>query len=129
MFNESFLDNVRTTDSLNNLKINFIHSLKDVQNGWILIPPSGHKIGYTKEPILSDFKEDPLLNKLLENKRIEKLASGKFQTVQGSDNIWLQESDITSYMDLMLHYITKEDRFRGYAWLLHSDKLDLARQD
>ena len=125
-YNESFFDNVKTTPSLNNLKINFIKSLTEVKNGWILIPPTTHKAGYIaqEESIRQgDFTEDPALNKLLETKEIERIAISNFPTVYGSDNIWFQEADVMSYFDLMLHYITKKDRFRGYAWLLHSDSL------
>lgn len=125
-YNSSFLYNIELTPSLKDLKINFIKSIVDVQNGWIFIPATTHKAGYirTEESIeQGDFYKDPVLNQLLETKKIEEIASAKFKTVYGSDDIWIQENDITSYMDLMLHYITERDRFRGYAWLLHSNKL------
>ncbi len=125
-YNESFLDNFATTPALKNLKITFIQYLKDVQDGWILVPATTHKAGYlpAEESIQQgDFREDLILNELLETKKIEQIATIKFKTVYGSDNIWLQEADIMTYLDLMLHYITDKDRFRGHAWLLHSSKL------
>ena len=126
-YNECFLDNVKTTPSLQNLKINFIKSMKEVGNGWILIPATTHKAGFFSQDENSiqkgDFNEDPLLNELLETKKIEKIASEKFQTTSGPGDIWVQECTIMSYFDLLLHRITPKDRFRGYAWLLHSSKL------
>ena len=125
-YNESFLDNIAATSSFKNLKINFIKSLSDVNEGWILVPPTTHKAGYIRQEESiedGDFAKDPILNELLETKKIEKIADVKFKTIQGSDNIWGQESDIITYLDLMLHYISGKDRFRGYAWLLHSSKL------
>ena len=67
--------------------------------------------------------EDPALNQLLENRAIEKIATAKFKTVYGSDNIWMQEHDVMTYLDLMLHDIKDKDHFRGYAWLLNANEL------
>ncbi len=125
-YNESFFDNVKSTPRLQNLKINFIKSLKDVANGWIFIPPTTHKAGYIdgeKSIEQGDFMEDPALNQLLENRAIEKIATAKFKTVYGSDNIWMQEHDVMTYLDLMLHDIKDKDHFRGYAWLLNANEL------
>ena len=127
-YNKSFLYNIAQTPELKNLKINFISSLKEVENGWILIPSTTHKAGYMNAEELiqnGDFTDDPILNDLLETKKIADIADFKFQTVYGSDDIWLQENDISTYMDLMLRYIADKDRFRGYAWLVHSSKLKL----
>lgn len=125
-YNDTFLDNIKRVPSFENFKINFIDSLKEVRDGWIFIPATTHKAGYIRQEESiqqGDFTQDPALNNLLETKRIEKIASAKFQTICGSDDIWLQEADIITYFDLMLHYIGEKDHFRGYAWLLHSSKL------
>lgn len=125
-YNDSFFDNVKKTPSLNNLKINLIKSIADVKNGWILIPPTTHKAGYIRQEesiMQGDFTEDPILNQLLGTKDIEKVASAKFKTILGPGNIWLQEGDVLSYLDLILHDIKEKDRFRGYAWLLNSNAL------
>lgn len=116
-----FLYNIKNTPSLKNLKVNFIKSIRDVKNGWIFIPATSHKGGYIPEGSFmgGDFTEDPVLNELLETKEIEKISNAKFKTICGSDDIWRHESDLITYMDLMLHDITDRDRFRGYAWLLH----------
>ena len=125
LYNQSFFDNAETSPSLKNLKINFIKSIGDVKDGWILIPGTTHKGGYFTEEVVQhgDFNQDPILNELLETKKIEKVANVKFKTIYGSDKIWLQESDIISYLDLIAHDFSEKDRFRGYAWLLHSSKL------
>ena len=117
----SFLDNLEKTPSLKNLKINFIKSIRDIRDGWIFIPATSHKGGYIPEGSFSagDFIEDPVLNNLLETKEIEKIANAKFKTICGLDDIWIHESDLITYMDLILNDITNKDRFRGYAWLLH----------
>ena len=125
-YNDPFLGNLEDTSLSKDLKINFIKSIGDVKDGWIFVPGTSHKGPYlsTEATIHNgDFRDDPILNELLDSKKIEKIANAKFKTVCGSDNIWLQESDIMTYLDLVLHNITDKDRFRSYAWLLHSSKL------
>lgn len=104
----------------------YIESIADVNDGWIAIPGvSGKAVNMEadKWAILNgDFNLDPMLNKLLETKDIEKIATVKFKTY-GTSRIWTHGNEVTSYRDLILHEITKEDLWRGHAWLLHTDDL------
>lgn len=104
----------------------YIESIADVDDGWIAIPGTSGKavnMEADKWAILNgDYNLDPLLNKLLETKEIEKIATAKFKTY-GTSKWWANESEVTSYRDLILRDIGKEDRWRGYAWLLHTDNL------
>jgi len=111
---------------LKDIKINYVQSLKEVKDGWIIIPDTSSKamhMSSARESIREgDYTKDPVLNELLETRRIEKIATAKFKTF-GSSNIWVQESEVSGYRDLILKEITNQDRFRGYAWLLHSSQL------
>lgn len=111
---------------LKNIKVNYIQTLNEVKDGWIVIPCTSSKsmhMSSERESVRDgDYTKDPALNKLLKTRRIEKIASAKFKTF-GSSNIWVQESEVTSYRDLILKEITGQDRFRGYAWLIHSSRL------
>lgn len=103
----------------------YINSISEVKDGWIVIPPTTHKgvmMGSSRESLNGDFNKDPLLNRLLENHDIEKIATVKIPTPNAS-NIWVHEDDITSWRDLILNDFLSEDRFRGYGWILHSRDL------
>ena len=104
----------------------YIESILDVDDGWIAIPGTSSKAINMESEVETiangDYIKDPILNKLLETKDIEKIATVKFKTY-GTSRIWSHESEVTSYRDLILHEITDKDRFRGYAWLIHSSKL------
>ena len=115
-----------TPEDRKKYKINFIESMAEVNDGWIVIPGTNSKSvsmeSEFEELFNGDFSRDPILNKLLETREIEKIAECKFQAL-GTSDIWVHEAEITSYRDIILHDISPKDRFRGYAWLLHSSKL------
>ena len=123
-YNDLFFKNHLGDPYLDDLKINYITSLEEVQNGWIFIPSTSIKGAYLSNEAMEmgDFEKDPILNGLLENRRLEEIATVKFKTF-GTSRIWLQENEVQSYLDLMLDDIKDKDRFRGYAWLLHSNDL------
>lgn len=105
-------------------KINYIRRLDEVKDGWIAIPGTSGKsltAAGLSEPD-QDYISDPLLNHLIETRRIEKIAEAKFKTY-GTSTIWIHEDDITSYRSLHLKDIGPKDLYRGYAWLIHSSKL------
>ena len=111
---------------LNRCNVIYIESLKEIRHpGWLLIPGMSSK---TAMPEIEEVKRgqdltnDPLLNKLIETGEIERIATAKFKTF-GTSNIWVQEGEIPSYRDLILREVTEQDRFKGYAWLVHTDKL------
>jgi hypothetical protein len=104
-------------------RVHYIRRLDEVANGWIAIPGTSSKtITTTGEGINGDYTEDPILNRLIETKQIEKIATAKFKTY-GTSTIWVNEDDITSYRALHLKDIGSNDLYRGYAWLIHSSKL------
>ena len=112
---------------LKNIKIHYIQSLKEVKDGWIFIPGTSSKamqMSSERESIREgDYTKDPVLNEMLETRRIEKIAAAKFKTF-GTSNIWVEESEVSGYRDLILKEITKQDRFRGYAWLINAKNLE-----
>lgn len=106
-------------------KIHFIDNLSDVKEGWIVIPPTNSKspsMECVPEGMQGDFTKDLQLNKLLETRKIERLAMAKFKTF-GTSKVWPQESDVMTYMDLVLKEIGDKERFRGYAWLVNAKAL------
>lgn len=107
--------------------VRYIDSMADVKDGWIVIPgTNGIAITMDDEPEAINgnfrFTKDPVLNKLLNSKDIDNIATAKFKTY-GTSRAWASECEVLSYMDLILHDITKDALYRGHTWLIHSDKL------
>ena len=107
--------------------VHYIDSIADVKDGWIVIPgTNGLALTLDDEPEAINgnfrFTKDPVLNKLLDSKDIDKIATAKFKTY-GTSRAWSSECEALSYLDLILHEVTKEALYRGHAWLLHSSKL------
>ncbi len=107
-------------------RVHYINSVREVKNGWIVIPGTSSKaltMNTSEEALREDhYDKDPVLNELIATREIEKIAAAKFKTMANS-RIWPIESEVTGFRDLILHDIKDEDRYRGYAWLLHSGKL------
>ena len=105
--------------------IKYFNNLEEIsqQNVWMLIPGMSSK---TAMPEIDEIKNNQdltnnlKLNQLIESREIEKMATAKFKTF-GTSNIYTQEGEVPSYRDLILHEITEQDRFYGYAWLIHSN--------
>lgn len=107
--------------------VHYINSINEVRNGWVVIPgTNGKSLTMNGEPdALNDnfkYTKDPVLNKLLETHELEKIATAKLKTY-GTSRIWPLESEVFGYMDLILHEIKPEDIYRGFAWLIHTNKL------
>lgn len=109
------------------LAVHYIDSMAIVRDGWIVIPGTNGKsitmIGES-ETLNGNFNytKDPVLNKLIESKNIEKVATAKIKT-HGTSRIWPLESEVFGYIDLILHEIKPKDLYRGYAWLINSKNL------
>ena len=107
-------------------KIHYLKSLDDIKTGWVVIQSTNSKspsMECDPEAIEGDFIRDPKLNKLLATRKIEQLATAKFETF-GSSRVWPQEADVATYMDLILKEIDDDARFRGYAWLINVENID-----
>lgn len=111
---------------MKDVKLSYAQSLSEVKSGWTLIPGTSSKamhMSSERESIRDgDYTKDPILNELLETHRIEDIATAKFKAL-GTSNIWIHESEVASYRDIILKEVSKQDRFRGYAWLIHSSRL------
>ena len=64
-----------------------------------------------------DFRRDRQLDDMIESQKIEAVALEKIPTL-GTSRYFAQESEVTSYLDLMLGGISKQDYFRGNGWLV-----------
>ena len=99
----------------------YIDSLDDVLSGTIVIPNCSSKSVNMESEIYSikngDFNKDKALNPLLKNKKIENIAIKKIKTM-GSSKYFVNESEITSYRNLVLKQISNDDRWLGNAWVL-----------
>lgn len=104
------------------LNVRYIKNLNEVQDGWIAIPGTSTMEIDSKGDIISDdYTQDPVLNKLLDTKQLEKIAI-KFKTYFTS-TIWVNEDDVASYCALHLKDIGPKERYRGHAWLVHSSSI------
>lgn len=106
-------------------RIHYIQRLDEVVDGWIAIPGANIlAITPTGENISDDYTKDPLLNRLIETKQMEKIAVAKLKTCFTS-TIWINEDEVTSYCALHLKDFGPDDLYRGHAWLVHSSKLKI----
>ncbi|MDO8526986.1 MAG: hypothetical protein Q7T03_04775 [Deltaproteobacteria bacterium] len=101
--------------------IEFIRSLKEVQSGFVIVPGTSSKslnIESYQEGIQNiDFDADSQLSELIRSKKIEQCAVASFKTY-GSSRIWVHDSEMPTYRELILKDITPDDRWRGMAWVL-----------
>jgi len=113
---------------LKEYKVNFINLLSEAKNGWIVIPPTSSislSAPESEESLGSEgYRDDPILNYLLDSKSIEKIAAYKFKML-GSSPFWNQEGDVSTYRDLILGEIDENERFKSHAWLVHANKLNI----
>ena len=105
-------------------EIYFVKSIREVSEGHFVVPGTN-----TKSVSMSDFPEakekeftdDPALNQLFESGAIAQCAVACFKTL-GSSQIWVHESEVSSYRALILNEVTASDRYRGQAWILDAKK-------
>lgn len=105
--------------------IEYISSIDQIDNGYVFVPCTGSKSAYfqsarTIGPV-GDFKEDDVLNLLIDTKEIQQCSIASFKSL-GNSKYWQQLGNIVSFRDLILKEVQNEDRFRGYAWLLKKEK-------
>lgn len=119
-YNNSFVQTMLYTypDEFN---VHYIQSIEEVTEGIIVIPGTSSKsLSMETEKYAiehGDFIYDELLNQLYIDRKIENLAIAKIKTM-GSSKIFVHESEVTSYRDLILKQITEQDRWLGNAWVI-----------
>lgn len=107
-------------------EIEFMKSLKEVKDGYAVIPGTSSKssavesLGYAIHH--GDYDEDPVLNELIQTRQIEEYAVASFRTV-GASKYWGQEGEVPSYRDLILKEVGEKDRYRAMAWIIDLGKL------
>jgi len=124
-YNEAFVG-VLPPEFMEQIKVHHIESLQDVTEGYIVVPGTSSK-AWNMESIIwrddfRDFEADEALNYLLDSKTIERCAVASFKTF-GTSRIWLNDSEVPSYRELILKEITEDDRWRGRAWILDAGKV------
>ena len=72
--------------------------------------------------VKGDFRQDSLLNTLVDDRSIEKIAIAKIKTF-GTSRYWAHESEVTSYRQFFTKDISDLDRWLGHAWILRCSNL------
>lgn len=119
-FNGSFANSMLYTYP-NEFEVKYVNSVAEIDVGFLVVPPTSAKsvsMETQQEAIIGgDFRRDPQLDDMIESRRIEAVAIEKIPTL-GTSRYFAQESEVTSYLDLMLGGISKQDYFRGNGWLI-----------
>jgi len=113
-----FLNNPKQKEQIS---LKAMETIKDVKEGFILIPPITGKTIYN-ECREGDFEGDPYLTELLITGEFQKFVVASFKSL-ASSRIWNQEEEICAYRDLILRQISDEDRQKGRAFILDAKKL------
>ena len=104
----------------------YIKSLADVKNGYVVVPGTSWKavnvVGIADGVTSDDFKKDPILNHLIDSKKISKYSIASFKNM-GTSRWWVHEDEVSSYRELILKDISEYDRWRARAWLLDVSRL------
>lgn len=105
----------------NLFKVEYIKTIKQVKKGIVVIPHTSSKAYGMESQEYSakngDFRKDETLNNLLDSKKIEENSIFKIKTY-GTSKIYAQYSEVTTYRDLILNDITKNDRWLSNAWII-----------
>lgn len=112
-------------------QINFIESLKEVKEGYVIVPGVSSKSwnfeAYECGIKGQDFDKDPLLTELIDTKEIQDFSIASFKTL-GTSKIWINESEITTYRNYIVKDITNLDRWRSQVWIVDGGKLHAYRR-
>jgi hypothetical protein len=119
-FNDSFTNSMLYTYP-NEFEVKYVNSVSEIDVGFLVVPPTSAKsvsMETQQEAIIGgDFRRDLQLDDMIESQKIEPVALEKIPTL-GTSRYFAQESEVTSYLDLMLGRISKQDYFRGNGWLV-----------
>lgn len=102
-------------------EVEYIKQISDIKSGYLVVPQTSAKsvsMETESEAIVNgDFVNDSELDQLIVSGPIEKIAVARIPTF-GNSRYFAQESEVTSYLDLMLKRISKLDFYRGNAWII-----------
>jgi hypothetical protein len=98
-----------------------IKSIRDADNGYMLIPPHSGKSIFVNCSY-PDFSDDPALNELLASGQFDRYVVASFPTL-ASSRIWPQEEEYCSYLDLIEGAISDRERALAHAWIIDLGKL------
>ena len=108
------------------MRVRIIEKLSEVADGYVVVPGTSAKAFNMESQNWAirngDFDIDPTLSDLIISRKISDCAIRSFKTF-GASKVWVHESEVTSYRDLILHEITEQDRWRGRAWVLDARKI------
>ena len=86
-------------------EVKYIKRISDIKRGYLVVPQTSAKsvsMETQKEAIdYGDFVKDPELDQLIVSGQIEEIAVARIPTL-GNSKYFAQESEVTSYLDLML---------------------------
>tara|TARA_B100000401_G_C52588078_1_gene615860 strand:- start:16 stop:768 length:753 start_codon:yes stop_codon:yes gene_type:complete len=91
-----------------------------------IVPPTSSKsvsMETQMEAILEgNYRKDPYLNSLLDDRKIANYSIAKFKTL-GNSKFYVNESEVTSFRYHILKQVTDHDRFLSYGWVLNLELL------
>ena len=99
----------------------YVKNMSEVKEGYLVVPQTSAKsvsMETQQEAINNgDFTYDSNLDSMIISREIESIAIARIPTL-GNSKYFAQESEVTSYLDLILKKISKLDFYRGNAWIL-----------
>jgi hypothetical protein len=120
MFADTMLDNKER-----DIQVTFINSISEVKKGYLIVPGIIH-LAYNVSSLAlahfkGDFRDDPVLNYLIDTGKIKDASISCFHTYAAS-RYWGQEAEMISYIDLIHKKISQIYRNNGRGWLLDIER-------
>lgn len=107
-------------------EVRYIDTIKNVRDGVVVVPPTSSKSFVMESESFAaqngDFRADAALNELLDSRHIENVVLARLNTM-GCSRYFVQESEVTSYRDIILKQINDHDRWLGYGWVVDAKRL------
>ena len=119
-FNDSFVETM-IYNFPGEFEVEYIKQMSQIKSGFLVVPQTSAKsvaMETQREAIVNgDFMKDMELDQLIVSGQIEEIAVARIPTL-GNSKYFAQESEVTSYLDLMLKRISQLDFYRGNAWIV-----------
>jgi hypothetical protein len=111
----------------NEFNVQYIDRISDLDKGVLVVPGTSSKSVQMETQQFSiingDFRKDPILNAIIDDKSIEKKSFAKIKTM-GCSKHYVHESEVTSYRDLILNQINYYDRWVAHAWIINIEDIE-----